>query len=85
MSVNPVIESLASQNGYNTTWVNNANINKFNAALKSGLDSKIKYLDCNSYLKINGFNQSDTFDGIHYYGPTYERIKQYILTQLNIK
>lgn len=86
MSVNPVIESMAKQNGYNTGWVNNANINKFNQALKNGLDSKkIKYLDSNSYLKINGFNQSDTFDGIHYYGPTYERIKQYILTQLNIK
>lgn len=85
MSVNPVIEDMAKQNGYNTGWVNNANINKFNAAMKAGLNNKITYLDSNTYLKVNGFGKKDTFDGIHYYGPTYEKIKNYILTQLNIK
>ena len=81
LSVNPIDENKAKANGYNTSWANNINVNNFNAKLKSGLDSKITYLDSNSYLKANGFN---TFDGIHYDRPTYLKIRTFILENVKL-
>ena len=38
----------------------NEDIDNFNATMRQGLSSKIRYIDTNSYLKANGFSSSDT-------------------------
>lgn len=75
LSVNPVDEAKekSSKQAYFTS---NANIDKFNESVKKGLNSKITYLDSNSYLKANGF--STQTDGIHYDEPTSKKIYNYI-------
>ena len=70
LSVNPVVDG-ASQ------WVTNATIKTFNKALKSALGSS--YIDTNTYLTKKGF---DTFDGIHYTVPTYQKLFSYVKTAI---
>lgn len=76
LSVNPVEESKAANNGYS---IKNSNIEKFNSTLKSGLKN-VTYLDSYNYLKNNGFS---TTDGIHYDKKTYQKIYSYI--NFNVK
>lgn len=57
----------------------NSNIDNFNQKLKSGLNSNVSYIDTNSYLKSNGFS---TTDGLHYTGDTYNKIYNYIKSNL---
>ncbi len=56
-----------------------SNIKNFNQKIKSSLNSKIKYIDTNSYLVSNGF---DTLDGLHYTNDTYKTIYNYIIKSL---
>lgn len=76
LSVNPVEESKAANNGYS---IKNSDIEKFNSTLKSGLKN-VTYLDSYNYLKNNGFS---TTDGIHYDKNTYQKIYSYI--NFNVK
>lgn len=71
LSVNPVEEGKAANNGYS---IKNSDIEKFNSTLKSGLKN-VTYLDSYNYLKNNGFS---TTDGIHYDKNTYQKIYSYI-------
>lgn len=50
----------------------NSSINSFNSTLKSGLDSKVKYIDTNSNLSF------ETTDGLHYNEETSKNIYNYI-------
>lgn len=67
MSVNPVDEATASQNGYSVT---NAQIEEFNKKMKSGLEGGIKFVDTYSQIK----DQLGTTDGIHYDAETYQKL-----------
>lgn len=67
MSVNPVDEATASQNGYSVT---NAQIEEFNKKMKSGLEGGIKFVDTYSQIK----DQLGTTDGIHYDNDTYQKL-----------
>lgn len=53
----------------------NSQIDEFNQKLKSGLHSRITYIDSNSYLKSAGYT---TTDGLHYNNKTYQKIYNYI-------
>lgn len=57
----------------------NPKISSFNTKLKSGLSSKVKWLDLNSYLSSNGFKATD---GLHYDSATYKKIYSYIKSNL---
>lgn len=67
MSVNPVDEATAPQNGYSVT---NAQIEEFNKKMKSGLEGGIKFVDTYSQIK----DQLGTTDGIHYDAETYQKL-----------
>ena len=67
MSVNPVDEAKASQNGYSVT---NTQIEEFNKKMKSGLEGGIKFVDTYSQIK----DQLGTTDGIHYDNDTYQKL-----------
>lgn len=67
MSVNPVDEAVASQNGYSVT---NAQIEEFNKKMKAGLEGGIKFVDTYSQIK----DQLGTTDGIHYDSDTYQKL-----------
>ena len=75
LSVNPVDEVKESYNGYS---VKNSTINDFNSKMRSGLKN-VKYLDSNSHLKSKGF---DTVDGVHYTKDTYQKIYNFIATNV---
>ena len=75
LSVNPVDEVKESYNGYS---VKNSSINDFNSKMRSGLKN-VKYLDSNSHLKSKGF---DTVDGVHYTKDTYQKIYNFIATNV---
>lgn len=70
VSVNPTEGSYSNLND---------DIDSFNQKLRSNLTSNIKYIDCNSYLKSNGFS---TTDGLHYTTDTYNKIYNYIKSNL---
>lgn len=70
VSVNP------TERSYNHL---NSQIDSFNQKLRAGLNSNVSYLDCNSYLKSNGFS---TTDGLHYTIDTYNKIYNYIKSNL---
>lgn len=57
----------------------NEDIDSFNAKMKQGLSSNIKYIDSNSYLKANGFSSED---GLHYSTSTYKSIYNFIKNNL---
>lgn len=57
----------------------NSEISSFNNKLKTGLSSKVKWIDANSYLNSTGFNSSD---GLHYDNATYQKIYNYIKSNL---
>lgn len=57
----------------------NEDIDSFNAKMRQGLSSHIRYIDTNSYLKANGFASDD---GLHYSSTTYKLIYAYIKSQL---
>lgn len=62
VSVNPTSGSYSNLN---------TSIDNFNATIKEGINSNIKYIDTNSVLKENGFNSGD---GLHYDSSTYQTI-----------
>lgn len=70
VSVNPTEASYSNLND---------DIDSFNQKMRSNLTSNIKYMDCNSYLKSNGFS---TTDGLHYTTDTYNKIYTYIKSNL---
>lgn len=76
MLVNPVDETVESQNGYRIT---NAEVDAFNETLKAGLDAGVHIIDTNSFLKNDGYV---TTDGLHYDMETYQKIYQYIKAQV---
>lgn len=53
----------------------NSKIVSFNSKVKSGLNSKVKWIDSYSYLNSNGFK---TRDGLHYDKNTYKKIHDFI-------
>ena len=53
----------------------NSKIDSFNNAMKDGLDSRITFLDSNSFLKWNGYG---TTDGLHYTSTTYVDIYNFV-------
>lgn len=55
--------------------ITNEMIENFNHTLQECLSSDIKFIDSYSYLMANGY---DTKDGIHYTGPTYQKLHGYI-------
>ena len=57
--------------------VNAEQIEKFNQSLKSGLDSRITWIDSYSYLTENGFSSSD---GLHYNNATYTSLYNYYIS-----
>lgn len=57
----------------------NSKIASFNEKVKSGLDSKVKWIDTNSYLNSSGFK---TQDGLHYDKDTYKKIYDYIKSKV---
>jgi hypothetical protein len=57
----------------------NSRIDAFNDAMKNGLDSRIQFLDCCSYLKWYGFG---TVDGLHYTDATYADIYNFVFDSL---
>ena len=57
----------------------NQDIDSFNAKMRQGLSSQIRYIDTNSYLKANGFSSGD---GVHYSVNTYKDIYNYIKRNL---
>lgn len=57
----------------------NEKITTFNSKVKSNLDSKIKWIDTNSYLKSTGFVSED---GLHYDKDTYKKIHDYIKSKV---
>ncbi len=75
VSVNPVNKSIAKKYGYDTSYVNNTNIRKFNRQLKAAFPSQ--YVDCYTYMTGQGYT---TVDGLHYSANTYTDIYHYLLT-----
>ena len=75
LSVNPVDEAKEISSNY-PFFTSNDSINKFNSQVKSGLNSKITYLDSNAYLKSTGF--TTTSEGIHYQPETSQKIYKFI-------
>ncbi len=57
----------------------NTEIDSFNSVMKSGLSSKVRYIDANSYIDSTGFN---SHDGLHYDVATYKRIYEFIKSNL---
>ncbi len=57
----------------------NTDIDSFNAKMRQGMSSSIKYIDTNSYLKANGFSSED---GLHYSANTYKSIYNMIKSNL---
>lgn len=76
MLVNPVDEAVEEYNGYH---VLNENIDIFNERMKNELDERIGIIDTNSYLLESGF---DTMDGLHYTNDTYEKIYNFIKSEV---
>ena len=75
LSVNPVDEAKEKSSNY-PFFTSNDSINNFNMQVKDGLNSKVTYLDSNSYLKSTGF--TTTSEGIHYEPETSKKIYNYI-------
>ncbi len=59
--------------------ITNADIENFNSQLKSGLDSRVGWLDGYSYLASCGFN---TNDGLHYDKTTYKNLYSFYMNNL---
>lgn len=79
MLVNPVDETVESQNGYRIT---NAEIDAFNARMKDGLEPSVHIIDTNSFLKNDGYV---TTDGLHYNMETYQKLYQFIKVQVRLE
>ena len=60
--------------------VTNAEIEAFNARLKSELDSRINWLDGYTYLTQTGFS---TGDGLHYNADTYRSLYSYYMSAIS--
>ena len=58
----------------------NTDINNFNNKLLTQLREDYTFLDCNSYLKANGF---ETVDGLHYTENTYRDIYNFVKDSIN--
>lgn len=85
LSVNPIEAKLAKAKGYNTTVVNNAKIQEFNASLQAAFPGA--YLDCYNYLtgqKLirNVSAGAGTVDGIHYTSLVYRAIYNFIISSI---
>lgn len=74
--VNPVDEEKEEEHGYS---IRNRKIDDFNEELTEGLDERIRIIDTNSYLKSKGYS---TVDGLHYTAKTYQRIYDYIKSEV---
>lgn len=57
--------------------VTNAQIEKFNATLQNGLDSRVKWIDSYTYLQNAGFSSND---GLHYSLDTYRNLYSYYMS-----
>ncbi len=65
----------------NYPTITNADIESFNAKLKSGLDSRVGWLDGYTYLTTCGFN---TNDGLHYDAATYKNLYSFYMSNLTV-
>lgn len=78
MLINPVDDDICSYVGYQVT---NKMIDEFNTKLEDDLlDTNIKIIDANSYLKESGYT---SFDGLHYSDETSEKIYKYLKEELS--
>lgn len=78
MLINPTNDDACAASGYS---VNNVDISNFNAKITAELEPYgIKIIDVNTYLWNTGF---ETFDGLHYTEPTYQRIYKYLKLSVN--
>ena len=82
MSVNPIETKRAKAYGYNTKYVSNTAIKKFNTQIKETFPSA--YLDCYKYLIKKKLIQNvstgkGTVDGIHYTNAVYRAIYKYVI------
>ena len=59
--------------------ITNSDIEEFNTEMRSGLDSRIGWLDGYSYLQNKGFS---TGDGLHYNNDTYKSLYSYYMNQV---
>lgn len=59
--------------------ITNSDIEEFNSEMKSGLDSRIGWLDGYSYLQNKGFSSGD---GLHYNSDTYKTLYTYYMNQV---
>lgn len=83
LSVNPIETKLAKARGYNTSVVNNAAIQAFNAGMQSAFPGA--YLDCYNYLTgqnliRNVKTGAGTVDGIHYTSSVYWAIYNFVIS-----
>ncbi len=60
--------------------VSNAQIESFNAALQSGLDERVHWIDSYSYLLQTGYS---TNDGLHYNKETYRNLYSYYMSVIS--
>jgi hypothetical protein len=72
MLINPVDEDKEALYGYSAT---NEMIDKYNALIKAGFNSKVGVIDTNTYLKEDGFYTSD---GLHYDDNTYKKVYNFL-------
>ncbi len=59
--------------------ITNADIESFNSTIRSGLDSRIGWLDGYTYLQTYGFN---TADGLHFDYDTYRNLYAYYMSEI---
>ena len=59
--------------------ITNSEIEEFNSEMKSGLDSRVGWLDGYSFLQNTGFS---TGDGLHYNSDTYKTLYTYYMHQV---
>ncbi len=60
--------------------ITNDDIEAFNSKLRSGLDSRVGWLDGYTYLQTNGFS---TADGLHFEYDTYRSLYSYYMSKIN--
>lgn len=75
VSVNPINDSIAKENGYDIV---NSTVMSFNSSIKSKLANNIFYIDTYSEVESLVIKDNETPDGVHYNKVVYQKIKDKI-------